>query len=255
MPEFSYQLYSSRNFSPLGDTLKMLAETGYTQVEGYGGLFADQTDLGALRAHIDAAGLTMPTAHIGLDILRDSPARAIKIARSLGIEAVFGPFLPEPERPTTVAGWSAFGALLSEVAKPLQDAGLVLGWHNHDFEFEPVEGELPIDLILAADDTLMIEFDVAWCVKAGMDPLEWLAKHRTRIAAAHIKDIAFDGTCVDEDGWADVGHGTMEWPPILSALRATPCNWFIAEHDNPTDHLRFARRSLAAMRSYREATV
>lgn len=250
MTDFSYQLYSSRNFPPLSETIAMLAETGYTQVEGYGALFSDDADLVALKAMLDAAGLTMPTAHVGLDILADRPARALEIVKALGIEAVFGPFLQEADRPTSAAGWEAFGRTLGELAKPLQDAGCVVGWHNHAFEFERVEGELPMDLILSASETLMVELDVAWCVKGGEAPIPWIEANRTRIAAAHIKDIAPEGDAVDEDGWADVGMGTMDWPSIMSALRQTPCRWFVAEHDNPNDHKRFAYRSLAAMRSF-----
>jgi sugar phosphate isomerase/epimerase len=250
MSDFSYQLYSSRNFPPLSDTLSMLAETGYTQVEGYGALFSDDTDLGALKASLDASGLTMPTAHIGLDVLSDRPARALEIVRTLGIEAVFGPFLQAPDRPTNATGWEAFGKRLAELGKPIQEAGCVFGWHNHAFEFERVEGELPMDLILQASDTLMIELDVAWCVKGGEDPVAWIEANGTRIAAAHIKDIAPEGEALDEDGWADVGTGTMDWAAIMPALRQTPCRWFIAEHDNPNDHHRFASRSLAAMRSF-----
>ena len=41
MTDLSYQLYSSRNFPPLADTLSMLADLGYAQVEGYGGLYED----------------------------------------------------------------------------------------------------------------------------------------------------------------------------------------------------------------------
>lgn len=250
MTDFSYQLYSSRKFPPLSETLGMLADTGYTQVEGYGALFQDDTDLAALKAQLDSAGLTMPTAHIGLDLLSERPARAIEIVTALGIEAVIGPHLAEADRPTTAAGWEVFGRTLAEVAKPLQDAGCVVGWHNHAFEFERVEGKLPMDLILAGSDTLMVEFDVAWCVKGGEDPLPWIEANRTRIAGAHIKDIAHEGEAMDEDGWADVGMGTMDWPALMAALRKTACRWFIAEHDNPNDDKRFARRSLAAMRSF-----
>ncbi|MEM6387241.1 MAG: sugar phosphate isomerase/epimerase [Pseudomonadota bacterium] len=250
MTSFSYQLYSSRNYPPLATTLNMLAEIGYGQVEGYGALVTDDTDLRGLKAMLDNIGLTMPTAHIGLDILRHRPERAVEIARALGHEAVFGPYLAAEERPKTAAGWTAFGTMLGELAKPLQDAGLVVGWHNHDFEFTRVDGALPMDLILAASDSLMIEFDVAWCVKGGEDPLPWIDANTSRIAAAHIKDIAADGTCLDEDGWADVGEGTMDWQAYMDALRRTPCQWYIAEHDNPNDHRRFATRSLAAMQSY-----
>ncbi|MGR3512540.1 MAG: sugar phosphate isomerase/epimerase family protein [Paracoccaceae bacterium] len=250
MTAFSYQLYSSRNFPPLGDTLGMLAEVGYAEVEGYGALVTDDTDLGALRASLDAVGLSMPTAHVDVETLRTRPERAIEIAKALGLEAVFGPYLAEDRRPTTAAGWGDFGTMLGEAAKPLQDAGLVVGWHNHAFEFEPVEGHLPMDLVLEASDTLTVEFDVAWCVKGGTDPLAWMAAHGDRIAAGHIKDIAPEGACLDEDGWADVGEGVMDWPACMVALRKTPCRWFIAEHDNPSNHRRFATRSLAAMRGF-----
>ena len=250
MNRFSYQLYSSRNFPPLAETLSHLGEVGYSEIEGYGALFSEDTDLEALRAQIDETGLAMPTAHIGLDVLCDRPHRAIEIARVLGLEAIFAPFLPLAERPTTPSGWEAFGARLDEMAKPLQDAGLVVGWHNHAFEFEPVEAYLPMDLILLAGDSLKVELDVAWCVKGGADPLDWIATNGSRIAAAHIKDIAPEGECADEDGWADVGHGIMDWPPIMAALRDTPCRWFVAEHDNPKDHRRFAKRALAAMRAF-----
>lgn len=250
MKNFSYQLYSSRNFPPLHETLQMLARLGYTQVEGYGALFNDDRDLGALRASLDASGLSMPTAHIGLEIIRDRPERAVEIANTLGVEAVFAPFLPEADRPDSPEGWVRFGTDLAEAGKPLEDAGINLGWHNHAFEFERIEDQLPIDLILSASDRLSVEFDVAWCVKAGEDPLHWINSNADRISAAHIKDIAPAGQAIDEDGWADVGHGVLDWPAIMSALAATSSQWAIAEHDNPTDHLRFATRSLAAMRGF-----
>jgi len=250
MTEFSYQLYSSRNFPPLAGTLKMLADAGYAQVEGYGGIYGDGTDLGALRAELDAAGLTMPTGHIGLDVIRDRPAHAIAVTRALGMEAVFAPYLAAPERPADTAGWTAFGGMLAEAAKPLQDAGLTVGWHNHDFEFVPISGVLPEDLILEAAPGLAVELDVAWTIVSGQDPLAWIAANADRIAAAHVKDIAPEGMNVDQDGWADIGEGTVDWPAIMAALRTTSCRWFIAEHDNPSDHVRFATRSIAAMKGY-----
>ena len=47
----------------------------------------------------------------------------------------------------------------------------------------------------------------------------------------------------DEDGWADVGHGALDWPPILAAINAAGMRTFIVEHDKPSDAERFARRS------------
>src|SRR5690606_13818777 len=67
--DFSFQLYSARNFPPLDRVLGRLAELGYAQVEGYGGLYDDAEGLAAsLRQH----GLAMPTGHFGLAQLKDT---------------------------------------------------------------------------------------------------------------------------------------------------------------------------------------
>lgn len=250
MAEISYQLYCSRNFPPLADTLAMLASAGYRNVEGYGALYAGLDDLGRLKADLDANGLKMTSGHFSLAMVRDDPARVLEIARVLGLEAVFVPHVAAPERPTDAVGWVAFGRALAEAGKPLRDAGLDFGWHNHDFEFTDLGGaDLPLDLILGADDTLSLEFDVAWAVRGGQDPLDWIDRYPSRITAAHVKDIAPPGTADDEDGWADVGSGTLDWANLHAALKGAGCTRFVMEHDNPSDHARFARRSLAFVRS------
>lgn len=248
MTAFSYQLYSSRNFPPLSDTLRMLADLGYAQVEGYGALFEDAETVNAIEAGLKETGLTMPTAHMGLDFLKQNSARAIEVAGALGISTIFVPHTTEQDR--DAAGWSAFGQEIAEAGKPLQDAGLKFGWHNHDFEFKDLGGEdKPLDLILAASDDMLLEFDVAWAQVAGENPLDWILKYADRLVAAHVKDIAPAGTCEDEDGWADVGHGTMDWSGIMAALREAGTTYFVAEHDNPSDHRRFAERSLATAKT------
>ena len=67
MATIAYQLYCSRNFGPLDKTLSMLAKAGFTATEGYGGLY-DQLD--ALKAGLDANGLTMPSGHFAIDTSR-----------------------------------------------------------------------------------------------------------------------------------------------------------------------------------------
>lgn len=254
MTALSYQLYSSRNFPPLADTLSMLAGIGYREVEGFGGLFDAGADLARLRDMLDQNGLTMPTCHVGLDEIEGNPVSAIERAGKLGVERVYVPFLMPEARPTDAAGWRAFGQRLAEAGKPVRDAGLDFGWHNHDFEFRPVDGDvLPIDLLLGASDDLSFEFDVAWAVRAGADPMNWIDRYAGRITSAHVKDIAAPGTCLDEDGWADVGHGTLDWAGLMAALRAAGTRHFIVEHDNPADHKRFAEQSFAAITSFGEA--
>lgn len=250
MTDFSYQLYSSRNFPPLSDTLPMLAGLGYTQVEGFGGLYPPGSEPAELRAMLDVNGLTMPTGHMGLADLEADPASAVKTARTLGMKAVFVPHVAADLRPINAAGWAAFGKRVAEAGKPLMDAGLAFGWHNHEFELAQVDGEFVLDLILSGSDELALELDLAWIKVGAQDPLAWIEKHASRLLSVHLKDIAPVGEATDEDGWADVGHGTMDWPAIVSALAKTNVAYHVMEHDNPNDHERFARRSIASARNF-----
>jgi sugar phosphate isomerase/epimerase len=245
----SYQLYSSRNFGPLSATLAKLAALGYDNVEGYGALYAQLADLSGLKALLDENGLKMPSGHFGLDMVKSDPDRVISIAETLGVEAVFVPHLAADQRPGDATGWTAFGQRLSKAGAPLRDAGLRFGWHNHDFEFAADGGPHPLDLILEGGADLDLEMDVAWVARAGQDPLAWITKYSDRIVAAHIKDIAPKGECLDEDGWADVGHGTIDWVACMNALESTNCELCVLEHDNPNDDDRFAKRSIAYLNS------
>ncbi len=245
----SYQLYSSRNFPPLSDTLTMLAGLGYQDVEGFGGLYVDDAKLADTAAGLKATGLKMPTAHFGIDMLEGDPARVLTIARMLGIKRIYCPHLMPDQRPTDGPGWRVFGARLEAAGRPYKAAGIGFGWHNHDFEFVATpDGAIPQAEILAGGPSLEWEMDVAWVIRGGADPVQWIRRYGPRITAAHVKDIAPAGENTDEDGWADVGHGAVDWASMMAALRAVGCKHFVMEHDNPSDHARFAKRSILALR-------
>lgn len=251
MTDFSYQLYSSRNFPPLADTLRMLAGLGYSGVEGYGALYADPGKVAELVANLKGSGLTMPTGHFSLDMLENDPARVLEIARAVGIERIYCPHIAADLRPTDRAGWVGFGRRLAEAGRRFRDAGFGFGWHNHDFEFRALpDGTLPQEAIFEGGPDLEWEADIAWVIRGGADPLHWIGTFADRITAVHVKDIAPAGENPDEDGWADVGQGTVDWKELMAVLRRTGARHFIMEHDNPADDARFARRSLVAARTY-----
>ncbi|MEP0520477.1 MAG: sugar phosphate isomerase/epimerase [Hyphomicrobiales bacterium] len=252
MTDFSYQLYSSRNFPTLKGTLSMLAGLGYAEVEGYGALYADAAAVDELIANLGDSGLKMPTAHMSIDMVENDPARVLEIAKALGITTIYVPYLVAEDRPTDADGWRAFGKRLEQAGEPLRAAGLGFGWHNHDFEFHALpSGEIPMELVFEAAPSLQWEADIAWIVRGGGDPFDWIKRHGSKITSVHVKDIATEGEKLDEDGWADVGDGTMDWAGIMTAARSsTPAKHFIMEHDNPSDDKRFATRSLEAAKSF-----
>ena len=244
-PRVSYQLYSSRNFPDLQRQAAMLKGLGVKHAEPFGGLFADAP---ALRAALDANGLTAPTAHVGAPTWREDFDGAARKLKALGVETAFMPAVPADERVQDRAGWQRVGAEIAGYAKRLADHGIRFGWHNHAFEMVRLEdGSIPLDWILGEDPDVLWQVDIAWIVRGQQDPAELIHKHRDRIVSFHVKDIAPEGACADEDGWADVGQGTLDWPGLLPVMRSTPATTWVLEHDNPNDDARFARRSAAAV--------
>lgn len=242
MTDYSYQLYSSRNFLPWADTFSMLSRLGYKQVEGFGPVYEDYEKISA---ELGNANLSMPTAHFSLEMLEEDQKKVLDIVKAFGIEVVYCPYLQPESRPSDVAGYVEFGKRLQAAGAFCRDAGLGFGWHNHDFEFVPLEdGSTPMQRIFETAPDLSWEADLAWIARGGADPLEWIEREGKRISSVHIKDIAAPGECEDEDGWADVGHGTVDWKKLHSSLQNTPVKYFIMEHDNPSDAERFAKRSI-----------
>lgn len=186
MTELGFQLYSARNFQPFSDILKKLSAAYYKQVEGYGAMYAslDEAGLKGLRAELDANGLTMPTGHFGLDLLEGDPKKALNIAKVLGVEAIYCPYLMPDQRPTDATGWFAFGKRLQEAGKPFVDAGLTFGWHNHDFEFKALaDGSTPQEQIFMrrpgpeVGSGYRLDYP-RQCRSACLDRKLWQAHHR-----------------------------------------------------------------------------
>lgn len=245
---YSLQLYTARNHPPMTNVIPMLAKYGFKEVEGFGGVYGEPDKL---RALLDKHGLTMPTGHFGIDLLEKDKKKALSIAATLGVEKLIIPYLPEEQRPGSAKGWKDFGKRLGALAATYRAEGYPLAWHNHDFEYHKLkDGSTPHELIFGAAPLLDWEIDVAWIVRGKSDPLKWIKSYAGAITSVHIKDIAKKGENADEDGWADIGRGTMDWPRIIEALRPTRCVHFVVEHDLPSDFERFCKRSMTALKKF-----
>lgn len=239
---WSFQLYSARNFQPWDKVLQLLGQVGYKEVEGFGAVYEDPT---AFRRELDKNGLAMPSGHFSIDALENDFGGAARTAEALGIKLIACPYLMPDQRPSDAAGWRAFGERLGKVGEKARKAGFDFAWHNHDFEFKALaDGSVPQKHIFDAAPDIGWEMDVAWVIKGNADPNKWIGDYAGRIKAVHVKDIAPAGQNTNEDGWADVGHGSVDWKGLVKTLREkTSAMTYVMEHDNPSDYQRFARRS------------
>ena len=247
MTNISYQLYSSRNFYPVENAITMIAKHGCKEAEGVAGFIikdnpADtEKELTAIKNALDKNGMTMPTLHIGVALVESHADTLIKIAKTLGCHTLFIAYLEHEKHPTTADGWRQYGADLKSIVQPLIDAGLDVGWHNHEFEFVPVDGSYPMAEMIKGFPELKLEMDIAWVAEANADPIAEMEKFSDNLIALHVKDKAPAGQNEDQDGWCNIGEGVINWGDILVAAKKNPnIKYFVLEHDNPKSDLEFA---------------
>lgn len=229
------QMYTLRDYGSLEEQLQLAADTGYRYIETVGDHGLSGREMSTL---LEEYGLQVVSSHFGLDALRDDLATVIAFSQGVGSTNVVMPYLGEDVRPQDAAGWQALGEELGEIGARLQEEGIQLAYHNHDFEMEEIDGRLALDWLLEGADpeNLMVQLDVAWVPRGGQDPTELLNTYAGRIITIHAKDNAPEGENEDEGGWAAVGEGTVDWDSVLPAARDAGAQWYIVEHDNPADH-------------------
>jgi sugar phosphate isomerase/epimerase len=239
------QLYTLRNLAmPIDQLLGEVAAIGYTGVETTGthGLTADE-----MRRVLDQHGLQIVSQHAGLPTLENDLAGVIAFNQAIGNTTLVVPWIPEAARSPNAAGWTELGRKLNELGQRCRDAGVRLLYHNHAFEMVSVDGQLAIDWLLAGaePENLGFEIDLAWVQRGGQDGVALLNKYAGRCPRIHCKDVAPEGQAQDEMGFADVGHGVLDWATLLPAAKAAGGEWYIVEHDLPKDPLTSIRRSFA----------
>lgn len=246
----SIQLYSLRTLSGLPEVLDTVRAAGYRNVELIGSHLDDAANV---RKQLDARDLAVSSSHVGMAALRERFDTIMAACRTLGFTQLFMPSVPPDERQSVEPYWTSLGRELGQMASRAKDRGIELGYHNHHWELTPqADGRTALECLFAGagDAPLTWQADVAWLARGGGDPVALMQQHRSRVVSVHAKDLAPPGTNLDEDGWADVGHGVLDWRGRLApAAIANGARWLVAEHDKPSDPARFARNSFVFLNS------
>lgn len=246
----SIQLYSLRTLPGLPEVLDTIQAAGYRNVELIGSHLDDAVNV---RKQLDARGLAVSSSHVSMTALRERFDAVMAACQTLGFTQLFMPAVSPDERQSPEPYWSQLGAELGQMALRARDRGVALGYHNHHWELTvQADGRSALDCLFggAGGAPLTWQADVAWLVRGGADPVALMQQHKARVVSVHAKDLAPVGTLLDEDGWADVGHGVLDWRGRLApAAIDNGARWLVAEHDKPSDPQRFARNSFAFLNS------
>lgn len=242
--DIALQLYTIRDETSKDflAACRAVKEIGYDYVElaGFGGLSADE-----LRKGLDEIRLRAISSHIGIEDVenyRETIAKHIV----LGCSYVCVAWLPEKRR-NSLDAWKSTAKALNEGALRFKDAGLRLGYHNHTFEFDLIDGVVGWDLLMEMATDLDAQVDVFWVAKGRRDPAVAIRSVTGRVPTIHAKDLGEDGEDIE------LGAGLLDWGAIRSASDDAGVEFAIVEMDTPrkaplvsaAECLAGARRSLS----------
>lgn len=231
------QLYTVRSLmaSSVESTLAEVARIGYREVE-FAGYF--EHPLEEIRGMLDEVGLAAPAVHLPLSTFRESLDEALEAARVVGHRYLVLPSLPAAEL-SSAERVRALAAEMNRFGERCAEAEARFAFHNHDAELAPLNGEIPLRLLIEGTDPDLVTFevDLFWLVHGGGDPLDYFEAYPGRFELCHVKDRTADGRMVD------VGAGTIDFAAIFARSARAGLRHYFVEHDRPGDPLQSIRAS------------
>ena len=229
------ELYSVRDVlkdDPRG-TLKAVAEMGYDGVEFFG---APNYDPAELRGYCDEFGLEVcgwhtPYTHVQDDMLEST----IAFNKTLGNNRIIIPMLPAEYR-QSLDDWRKFGVFLSELADKLEPHDMITGYHNHNMEFEELDGGIPwFALFDTASDKVIAQLDNGHAFRAGADVVAAVKRYPGQAKTVHLKP--YSRTLGKDDphrGYDPViGQDEVPWKPFFAACESVGgTEWYIVEYES-----------------------
>ncbi|CAN5702664.1 sugar phosphate isomerase/epimerase [soil metagenome] len=247
--DFGLQLYSLRDDLPKDPkgVLKQVSTFGYKQVEGYEGpmgMFWNMKHT-EFKKYMDDLGMNMVSSHC--DWQKDLEAKAAQ-AGEIGMKYLICPYLGTQDN---IDAFKAFAAKFNEAGEICKKHGLRFAYHNHDYSFKPVNGQLPQDVLIAETDANLVDFemDMYWVVDAGVDPVVYLEKHKDRFKLCHVKDRLKVADPNAGNNSCTLGEGSIDYPSILKKAKDNGVSYFIVEQElyNNTTPLKSAADNAAYM--------
>jgi len=223
--DLSLQLYTVRSHTQrdLEGTLRQLAAFGYEFVE-FAGLCGHTPEAVAEMLHKN--GIRASGAHVSYEEAKGALETLCAQYGALGVPELTVPYLPEEVRRGR-GDWHRVAEALENCAAQAGGRGFAFSYHNHAFEFDPVDETCGFDILTANTSALQFQVDVFWVVKGGRDPVECLRSLQGRVRSVHLKDLRQDGEDVE---W---GLGTLDHLEVLACCRQTGVGTLVLELDTP----------------------
>jgi len=212
-------------------TMQEVKEMGYEGVE-LAGLYGHSPE--EVRDYLREIGLIPISAHVPYQEFIGDIDGTVKRYATIGCRYLAIPYLLEEHRYGTENFKEVMKNIL-EIAKACHKEGIILLYHNHDFEFTKMDdGVYVLDYMYQqiSEDDLKTELDVCWIKVAGEEPTEYIKKYAGRCPIVHLKDYSK----VDTLEFKALGHGVQDIPAVIEASFKAGAKWVVAEQDSHKEH-------------------
>lgn len=250
--EIGAQLFTLRDYiqteKDIARTLKKVADMGYKtiQVSAMG-----KIEPRRLRQICDDLGLKIVLTHTSPDRILNETEKVIEEHDILGCDYIGIGAMPAKY---CHLEWLPYFA--EDFKKPAQEiaaAGKLFMYHNHNFEFQKINGKTILEQL--ADDFTPEEMgftlDTYWVQAGGADVCHWFRKLSGRIPCVHLKDMAVrkgESVIVSQGIMSPVLEGNINFEEIIPICEAGGTKYMLVEQDicegSPFDCLELSLKNL-----------
>ncbi|TSD62629.1 sugar phosphate isomerase/epimerase [Inquilinus sp. KBS0705] len=256
-PAAGIQLYMLRDemAADTPGTLKKLGQLGYTQIESYGGdkgVFWGMTNTDFKKLAADN-GLSLISTHYNDGTPQEFERLAARCAE-VGMKYLICPWLG-PQK--SIDDFKRFADVFNQRGTVCQKYGLRYGYHPHDYPYQPVDGRLPIDVLLKHTDPDLVyyQMDVYYTVTQGQDPYAYLSQHKGRFKLMHMRDVLKQRLPAGskEESACDLGEGVINFPKLIAAAEDNGMEYFFVEQSRYLNEtpLQSAQKNAAYLKGMR----
>jgi sugar phosphate isomerase/epimerase len=226
--EVGIQLWTLKDLikNDLNTTLEALSKMGYASIETYG-FDGNFFEIPPAEFHSFCSGLGLEVHSTHTNITDKNAAFLAEKAAAAGLEYLIMPsMMGRPEN--SIDDFKRTAEEMNRMGETCRQFNLRFGYHNHEFEFRKMEGQLPYDILLAETEPSLVDFqlDIYWIVKAGCDPVLYFQNHPKRFSTWHVKDLGNDGeSCI-------VGNGIIDFKALMQEVENAGLHRIFVEQES-----------------------
>ena len=228
LPAYGLQLWTVKEDLAANpkEVLKKVASFGYKQIEsfeGKNGMFWGLKNT-EFKKYLDDLGTKIISSHCNNTV--DFERKAAEAAE-IGMKYLICPY-KGPQK--SIDDFKKLADEFNASGEICRKNGIRFAYHNHDYSFKPIDGQVPQEVMMNGTDKNLVDFemDIYWVIAAGEDPKAWFKKHPGRFKLCHVKDLAKTATGHES---VQIGKGTIDFASILKAGTADGLKYYIVEQE------------------------